>query len=82
MIVGLGLSIAVILLSPVVQGPDAPLPFSNPALAVAPFALVVSVLVALAGKPRSAAADREFFALRNQALTGRRPSEFGTTVLS
>ena len=81
-LVGLGLSLAVILLSPVVQGPDAPLPFSNPALAVAPIALVVSVLVALAGKPRSAAADREFFALRTQALTGRRPSELGTTVLS
>ena len=74
-LVGLGLSLAVILLSPVVQGADAPLAFSNPALAVAPISLIVSVLVALAGKPRSAAQDREFFALRTQALTGRRPSE-------
>ncbi|WP_433606268.1 solute symporter family protein [Prescottella agglutinans] len=71
---GLVLSVTVILLSPAVQGPDAVLGFSNPALAVAPVSLLVSVLVALASTPTGAVrerADRRFTAMRTRALTGR-----------
>lgn len=71
---GLVLSVAVILLSPAVQGPDAPIGFSNPALAVAPVSLLVSVFVALATAPTGSErdrADRLFRAMRTRSLTGR-----------
>ncbi|WP_280436954.1 sodium:solute symporter family transporter [Nocardia carnea] len=73
-VTGLVLSIAVILLSPVVQGPDSLLPFSNPALAVAPISFAVSVLVAFATTPKGAdasAAGAVFRSLRTRALIGR-----------
>uniref|UniRef100_UPI003CC7DF05 solute symporter family protein n=1 Tax=Nocardia farcinica TaxID=37329 RepID=UPI003CC7DF05 len=77
-VTGLVLSTAVILLSPVVQGADSLLPFSNPALAVAPISFAVSILVALCTAPRGTAAaqaEREFLELRTRALTGRTPEE-------
>ncbi|WP_280396556.1 solute symporter family protein [Nocardia carnea] len=73
-VTGLVLSIAVIVCSPAVQGADSLLPFSNPALAVAPISFLVSVLVAFATAPKdaeAAAAAAEFRSLRIRALTGR-----------
>ncbi|MEV0082919.1 cation acetate symporter [Saccharopolyspora sp. NPDC050642] len=74
MVVGLVASVAIILLSPAVHGPSAPLGFSNPALVTVPLSLLVSVVVALAAPARgeTAARDRATFgALRTKALTGR-----------
>jgi Na+/proline symporter len=71
MVAGLVASVGIILLSPAVQGPAAPLGFSNPALVTVPLSLLVSVAVALWAPARDQAAARTTFdALRTRALTG------------
>ncbi|MGW1030131.1 solute symporter family protein [Streptomyces sp. NPDC002577] len=73
MVVGLVASLGIILLSPAVNGPDAVLGFSNPALVSVPLSLLVSVAVALAFPVRGDEADRgraTFLAMRLKALTG------------
>lgn len=75
-VVGLTLSIAIILASPAIHGPDAPLGFSNPALVVAPIALIVSIVVALMTAPRgnrAKDATETFDDMRITALTGKPP---------
>ncbi|NUU24064.1 MAG: cation acetate symporter [Streptomycetaceae bacterium] len=74
MVVGLATSLAIILMSPAVNGKDdAVLDFSNPALVSAPIALLVSVVVALVLPSRgekAATASATFAVMRRKALTG------------
>jgi SSS family solute:Na+ symporter/cation/acetate symporter len=84
-VVGLVLSVTVILLSPVVQGPDSILGFSNPALAVAPLSLAVSIIVALVSAPSGetkARADRLFSVMRTRALTGQTETTNDDTMVA
>lgn len=82
-VAGLVLSIAIILASPALHGDDAPLGFSNPALVVAPLALLISVVVALLTAPRGGKADEadgKFDAMRITALTGRPTEKIDTAA--
>ncbi|MBL3701001.1 solute symporter family protein [Leucobacter luti] len=72
MSVGLGVSIAVILLSPIVWGETALLGFSNPALVAAPVALGTSLLVALSSRHNAGDAERA-----SAAYSDMRAAAFG-----
>jgi len=87
--VGLVTSLAIILLSPALNGPDAVIGFSNPALVSVPLSLLVSVIVALVSPARGDEGDRVravFAATRLKALTGweagSRQVELPTTTVS